>query len=240
MNIDDFRERARRGDAARPRLVPVWRDVLLDAETPVAAFAKLREGPFAFLLESAPAGGETWARYTFMGSSPRAAWKLTDGLVEDWTPAKGWHNGRRPEDPLTDLEQLLTAEEPIEAPEIGDFWSGAVGYFGYDVARLIERLPAPPARGVNVPDALFVFTDSLVIFDNLRSQARVVAGAHVPANANDAQLTEAFDAAMRCVDTTVRRLGGPPVLNPIELDPTAPAAEGAPAASQINEIQVAR
>jgi anthranilate synthase component 1 len=79
---------------------------------------------------------------------------------------------------------------------------------------------------VNVPDALFVFTDSLVIFDNLRSQARVVAGAHVAANASDAQLTEAFDAAMRCVDATVQRLGGPPVLNPIELDPTAPAAEG--------------
>ena len=226
MSIEEFRERALRADASRPRLVPVWRDVLLDAETPVAAFAKLREGPFAFLLESAPAGGETWARYTFMGSSPRAAWKLTDGLVEDWTAVKGWHNGRRPEDPLADLEQLLTAEEPIEAPEIGEFWSGAVGYFGYDVARLIERLPTPPARGVNVPDALFVFTDSLVIFDNLRSQARVVVGAHVAANASDAQLTEAFDAAMRCVEATVQRLGGPPVLNPIELDPSAPAAEG--------------
>src|SRR5438132_10397122 len=104
MSFDDFRDRARRAAGTATRLVPVWRDVLLDAETPVAAFAKLRTGPFAFLLESAPAGGETWARYTFMGSSPRAAWKLVDGIVQDWTPGNGWHNDRRPEDPLADLE----------------------------------------------------------------------------------------------------------------------------------------
>src|SRR3954462_14388522 len=95
----DFIARARRGSADRPRLVPVWRDVLLDTETPVAAIAKLRHGAFAFLLESAPAGGETGARYTFMGTAPRAAWKLYDGVVQDWTAARGWHNDRRPADP---------------------------------------------------------------------------------------------------------------------------------------------
>ena len=145
MSFHDFRDRAHRGAGSKPRLVPVWRDVLLDADTPVAAFAKLRDGPFAFLLESAPAGGETWARYTFMGAAPRAAWKLDDGVVQDWTPERGWHNDRRPDDPLADLEALLTECEPVDAPEIGEFWSGAVGYFGYDVARVIERLPAPPA-----------------------------------------------------------------------------------------------
>src|SRR6185437_10310549 len=93
MSVEEFRARARApvgsaSEAWRPRLVPVWRDVLLDSETPVAAFAKLRHGPFAFLLESAPAGGETWARYTFMGTAPRAAWKLVDGVVQDWTPER--------------------------------------------------------------------------------------------------------------------------------------------------------
>src|SRR3954469_23389509 len=105
MSVQDFITRARgvQGASDSPRLVPVWRDVLLDAETPVAAFAKLRDGPFAFLLESAPAGGETWARYTFMGSSPRAAWRLQEGTVQDWTPDRGWHNDRRPPDALADL-----------------------------------------------------------------------------------------------------------------------------------------
>ncbi len=207
MSLDEFRERARRAmGASAPagtttaattsaRLVPVWRDLLLDTETPVAAFAKLRQEPFAFLLESAPAGGETWARYTFMGTSPRAAWKLEEGVVRDWTPELGWHNDRRPADPLSDLETLLRDAEPVDAPEIGEFWTGAVGYFGYDVARIIERLPTPPARGVDVPDALFVFTNALVIFDNLRSQARVVAPARVAANASDAELQSAYDGS---------------------------------------------
>src|SRR4051812_22629940 len=202
MILSDFIARARQGAAAGATLVPVWRDVLLDADTPVGAFAKLRHGPFAFLLESAPAGGETWARYTFMGTAPRGAWKLDNGLVQDWSPDRGWHNDRRPDDPLADLEVLLRREEPVAAPEIGEFWSGAVGYFGYDVARVLEHLPAPPPRGVDVPDALFVFTDVLVIFDNLRSQARVVASARVEAKATDADLAAIHDDALARVDAT--------------------------------------
>jgi anthranilate synthase component 1 len=226
VSLEEFRARARLADNGSPRLVPVWRDVLLDAYTPVAAFAKIRHGPFAFLLESAPAGGETWARYTFMGTAPRAAWRLQDGMVHDWTADRGWHNGRRPADPLADLETHLRAADPVDAPEIGEFWSGAVGYFGYDVARLIERLPTPPARGVDVPDALFVFTDALVIFDNLRSQARVVAAAHVAPNSTDAQLDTAYARACAAVEATVERLRGPSMLEPLDLDPSAPPVAG--------------
>ena len=182
--------------AACGGLVPVWRDCLLDAETPVSAFAKLRRGPFAFLLESAPAGGETWARYTFLGTEPRSAWRLRDGIVEDWTPDRGWHGSRRPADPLEDLRALVAEHEPVEVPELGAFWSGAVGYFGYDVVRLIERLPNAPPRTLDVPDALFVFTRALVIIDNLRAQARVVVGVpvrpgafHHTSSANSSDLT---------------------------------------------------
>ena len=226
MSLEEFSARATRAPSAGLRLVPVWQDVLLDAETPVAAFAKLRTGPFAFLLESAPAGGETWARYTFMGTAPRAAWKLKDGTVQDWTPDRGWHNDRTPSDPLTDLESLLRDCDPVDVPEIGEFWSGAVGYFGYDVARVIERLPIPPARSVDVPDALFVFTDALVIFDNLRSQARVVAAARVGQGASDSEIKTAHDTALRTVHSTIARLRGPSVLGPLELNATAAPAEG--------------
>src|SRR3954463_11125900 len=105
MTFDDYRRLAQ-----PPHPVPVWRDILLDTDTPVTAFAKLREGPFAFLLESAPAGGETWARYTFLGSAPRGAWRLRDGVVHDWSPALGWHGERTPADPLEDLNALIRSE----------------------------------------------------------------------------------------------------------------------------------
>src|SRR5918911_757758 len=113
MTFEAFAARAARARAGGSCLVPVWRDILLDAETPVAAFAKVRRGPFAFLLESAPAGGETWARYTFLGTEPRGAWRLREGVVEDWTPERGWHGARRPADPLEDLRVLVTEHEPV-------------------------------------------------------------------------------------------------------------------------------
>jgi anthranilate synthase component 1 len=207
-------------------LVPVWRDCLLDTDTPVTAFAKLREGAFAFLLESAPAGGETWARYTYLGSAPRGAWRLRDGVVEDWTPALGWHNERRPAQPLEDLDALIRACPPVDVPELGGFWSGAVGYFSYDVARLIEHLPSPPPRGDDAPEALFVFTDALVIIDNLRAQARVVVGTPIGADTSEPVLRAAYDAAVATVERTIARLRTPVTLPSLDFRSDAPPASG--------------
>ena len=223
MTFEHFLAQARPGT-----LVPVWRDCLLDIDTPVSAFAKLRRGPFAFLLESAPAGGETWARYTFLGTEPRAAWRLRDGVVEDWISGRGWHGARRPADPLDDLRKLIAAYTPVEAPELGAFWSGAVGYFGYDVVRLIERLPEapPPPRGVDVPDAIFVFTRALVIIDNLHARARVVVGVPIDDASDQGALRAAYDDAHREIDDVIARLHSPAALPPLELDPDAEPARG--------------
>ncbi|HEU4631902.1 MAG TPA: chorismate-binding protein [Gemmatimonadaceae bacterium] len=212
--------------AAAGGLVPVWRDVLMDLDTPVAAFAKLRRGSFGFLLESAPAGGETWARYTYLGTEPRAAWRLREGTVEDWTPTLGWHGARRPTDPLADLKARIAEPTPVELPELGAFWGGAVGYFGYDVVRLIERLPAPPPRGQDVPEALWLFPDVLVVVDNLLARARAVAAVPVPAGASRGQLRTLYDDAQRRLADVVARLRGPAVLGPLALDASAPPAEG--------------
>jgi len=230
MTFLSFRDLARRATAhGGSALVPVWRDYLLDTETPVAVFAKLREPPFAFLLESAPAGGETWARYTFLGTAPRSAWRLRDGVVEDWTADRGWHAARRPEDPLADLDTLLRRHAPANVPELGEFWSGAVGFFGYDVVRYIERLPDPPARAAalaNIPDALFVFTGALVIIDNLRGQARIVVGVEVDAHTSDVALQQGYEEAEAEIATTVARMRGPSALAPLDLRQSAEPAVG--------------
>jgi len=207
-------------------LVPVWRELLLDTDTPVSAFAKLRRGPFAFLLESAPAGGETWSRYTFMGTEPRSAWRFQDGVAEDWTAAKGWHASRKTEDPLSDLERIITEFDAVSVPELGAFWGGAIGYFGYDVVRAIEHLPSPPPRGVQSPDALFVLTRAVVIIDNLRAQARMVVGVPVTRGTTTDALRLAYDDAQRDLDEIERRLRTPLPLPPLRLDRSALAAVG--------------
>jgi anthranilate synthase component 1 len=221
MSLEDF---SRRAETAT--LVPVWKDCLLDTDTPVSAFAKLRRGPFAFLLESAPAGGETWSRYTYLGTEPRCAWRLANGVVEDWTEARGWHNARKPKDPLSDLAVLVDAARPANVPELGDFWGGVVGYFGYDVARLIENLPNRPSMGLEVPDALFVFARSLVILDNLRSSARVVVSVPVPKGVGSTEIEKLYEDANRELDEILQRLRTPARLSTMSPNSAALPVEG--------------
>jgi len=201
VSFEDFRKRAETAT-----LVPVWKDCLLDTDTPVSAFAKLRRGRFAFLLESAPAGGETWSRYTYLGTEPRSAWRFANGIVEDWNGKRGWHNQRKPADPLADLGALIDAAKPATIPELGQFWGGVVGYFAYDIARLIEELPNRPTRGLDAPDAIFVFTRSMVILDNLRSSARAVISVPIPKGADDTKLRKLYDDASEELDEIVQRL----------------------------------
>src|SRR5690606_38091337 len=99
--------------------------------------------------------------------------------------AGGWHGARTPEDALADLQQKIDLLPPAPAPELPGFWSGAVGYFAYDAVRYIERLPHPPPRGVDAPDAMFIFPDAVVILDNFRSHARIVVPVAVPPDPSD-------------------------------------------------------
>ncbi len=221
ITFAEFRERARDGG-----LVPVWRDILLDTETAVAAYAKLRRAPFSFLLESAPAGGEQWSRYTFLGTEPRCAWRVADGVVEDWTPDRGWHGARTPDDPFADLDSQLAAARAVHVPALGRFWSGAVGYLGYDMVRAIERLPNAPPRTLSVPDALFVFTSALIIVDNLRGEARIVAAAETSAGMSDAAMEARYHRAGAVIGELERRLRGPAELTALELQRNSPCATG--------------
>ncbi|MBC8089622.1 MAG: anthranilate synthase component I [Phycisphaerae bacterium] len=224
-SFEEFQTLAASG-SADGGLVPVWRDCLLDLVTPVAAYAKLRDGPFAFLLESAPAGGEAWSRYTYMGSQPRGAWRLRDGVVHDWTADRGWHNERTPTDPLGDLQAIVRDMRPVDAPQLGQFWSGAVGFFSYDVVRHIESLSHAPPRALDYPDACFVFTHALVVIDNWRGQARVIVSVPVPGSATESTLRALYTSANTTLDDTVARLQSDVVLPPLNIDQQAAPATG--------------
>src|ERR671922_2089290 len=98
---DAFLERAKQVGAGGG-IVPVIREIVTDADTPVAAFAKIARPPFAFLLESL-VGGERWARYTFLGTEPREAWRYRGGgtrTIDRWTRARGWEVVGETDDPI--------------------------------------------------------------------------------------------------------------------------------------------
>lgn len=185
-------------------LVPVWREFLFDVDTAVTAYHKLARPPFGFLLESV-VGGEQWARYSFVGTRPTAAWRLQDGEVGWWTPGAGWV-AVECEDPLADLDRRLRARRPAEVPGLPRFWGGAVGYFSYDVVRQIESLPDAPNDDLGVPDGLFMFTDVVLAIDNLRGRAMAIASVPVDPGDSEALLRERYEAARRRIDDVASEL----------------------------------
>lgn len=203
--------------ASDATLVPVWREFLFDVDTAVTAYSKLVEPPFGFLLESV-VGGEQWARYTFLGSRPWGAWRLDGSTVSWWSPEDGWSEVET-DDPLADLNRRLQERQPADVEGLPRFWGGAVGFFGYDVVRLVERLPDAPPGDLDLPDGLFVFTDVVLAIDNLKGRAMAIAAVPVDAGAGEAELRAAYDAAAEKTDEVVRKLGAPVAVEPLALLP---------------------
>ena len=210
--------------AAPGGLVPVVRECLLDADQPVAVLRKIARPPFAFLLESA-VGGERWARYTFLGTEPREAWRYQSGTASRWTPERGWGAGEPAPDPMRHLGEQLRARRCAPQPGLPRFFGGAVGYFGYDVVRSLERLPSAPPDDLGLPDGLFMLADAVVVLDNLYHRAHIVVSVEVPAGAAARARAALHDAALERIAALEQRLRGASDLRPLALDEALPPAE---------------
>ncbi len=167
-DFDTFKRLARTGT-----LIPLYREILADTETPVTALMKLRFKPHVFLLESVE-GGEKWGRYTFLGSDAHLIFTVRgeDVLIqEDGRVRLHKHRG----DPLGLLKGLLQRYRPVPVNGLPRFYGGAVGFLGYDMVRYFEKLPSMPHDDLEIADATFLITDTLMIFDNVRHTIKVVA-----------------------------------------------------------------
>jgi len=202
------------------RIVPVWREVLADAFTPVSAWLRLSgELSNGFLLESVE-GGERWARYSFLGGDAFATVEAKDGrLLIDGSPPLYPLDGERP------LEYLKRLAAECRAPRIDGLpplHGGAVGFLGYDCVRELEHLPDPPPDDLGLPDLALMLTRTLVVFDHLLQRAFVITNVVSGGNPDDAYK----EAAARC-DQTVHQLAGPVVAPPLDIDPGAEMPEPA-------------
>jgi len=203
------------------RVVPVRAEFLFDTETAVTAYHKLARPPFGFLLESV-VGGEKWARYTFLGTEPAAAWRLRGGVVSWWTPESGWTDVDC-DDPLADLDRRLLERRPATVEGLPRFWGGAVGYFSYDVVRLVERLPELAEDDLGLPDALVLFTDVVLAIDNLLGRAMAIRAVEVEPDLDEAALRERYAAAGEAIERWVRRLDSESPPAPLALRAEPPA-----------------
>jgi anthranilate synthase component 1 len=196
--------------AAKWRMVPVYRQLLGDTLTPVSAFKKIEAGDWAFLFESV-IGGERIGRYSFVGADPFLILQAWDRkvVIEDR------RTGRREElthpDPLKLFEERLGQYRAPHLPGLPRFLGGAVGYAGYDTVRYVERLEHPPTDDRGLPDLSFAFYDRMVIFDHINKTIAVVAHAHV----DPAKPERGYEDACRRIDELVKQLEETPVKLPL-------------------------
>ncbi len=180
-------------------LIPVYREILADMDTPVSAFLKIG-GAQSFLLESV-VGGEKWARYSFLGSNPAKV-------------IKGWgkrieirEKGGKPvvfeaEDPVAILEKEISQYEPVVIEGLPRFSGGLVGYLGYDMVRFFEKVPDGNKPGLDLPDMFFMLADTMLIFDSLKQKIKIVSNVHLDGK----NTTKAYKEAVEKIDNIVEKL----------------------------------
>ena len=185
------------GDA---NLVPVYREINADLETPVSAYLKVANGPYSYLLESVE-GGERLARYSFIGTDPQKIIKT--GAGEELGSV----------DPLIAVEEMLSEYKLADVDNLDKFNGGAVGYVAYDAVRYFEELPTPEVDPLGLPESIFMLSTTYLVFDHLRHKIKVVSHAHLEGNTKSA-----YKEAVGRIEDVVRRLKSFPSMPEPNLD----------------------
>jgi anthranilate synthase component 1 len=180
-------------------LVPVYRTVTADLETPVSAFLRIAaEEPEAFLLESVE-GGEHVGRYTFIGVQP---YKKMVARGTRITVREGRRESAFDGDIFEELKKALSGHTPARLPGLPPFTAGAVGFFAYDVVRQIERLPSLAKDELGVPDACLMFFDQVLAFDHVKKEIHLMVTADLAREKREG----AYERSVRRLNKMEKRL----------------------------------
>ena len=177
--------------AGQGNLVPIYREINADLETPVSAYLKVARPPYSFLLESVE-GGERIARFSFIGTEPLRVIKTGPGQQHGAV------------DPLVPIEKELSQFKVPPVPYVQRFNGGAVGYLSYEAVNYFERLPSPDSDPLGLPESIFMVTTTFLIFDHLSHKIRVVSHAHL-----DGDVECAYAEAAQRIDELIERLKSP-------------------------------
>ncbi len=190
--------------AGRFNLIPVCREVAADLETPVSAFLKVARGDYAFLLESVR-GGEKWGRYTFLGSEPATVVRARGERMEVIKPGRAVEV-RSVKDPFEGLKEEFKQYRAQQPDYLPRFFGGAVGFLAYDMVRYFEHLPSAPPDDLGTPDLYLMFTDTVLVFDNVRQTLKIIANVALD---EFGSTREAYRTALEKIDEVATRLHGP-------------------------------
>ena len=186
-------------------IIPLYSEILADRETPVSAFQKIGAKNCSFLLESMQ-GGEKWARFSFIGYEPALVFRskgrtvevLKNGAVEQTVET---------DYPLDVLRDIMQRYHIVELEDLPRFSGGAVGYASYDMVRFIEDLPRDTSDDLNLYDSIFLITETILVFDNLRNTIKIVCNVHLDDKGQD--LKEVYHTAQEKIETIISLIQRP-------------------------------
>ena len=199
-------------------LIPISCEVLADTETPVTAYWKItnakNDNKYSFLLESVE-GGENIGRYSFLGANPKAIF-----LHQDGNGILTYNDGTKEEIPGCDVFEkvqfIINKFKPVELPGLPPFTGGAIGYASYDVVSEFEPTVIKPQKdSVNVPDAVFMITDSILVFDKVRHTINIIIQAFIPENPD---LDKIYDEAINKIENIKKTLESSVTFPPVNLN----------------------
>ncbi|CAN2195460.1 TrpE Anthranilate/para-aminobenzoate synthases component I [Candidatus Nanopelagicaceae bacterium] len=192
MKLEEFREYARDNN-----VIPVYRRVLADGETPLGLYKKLaKNNPGTFLLESAEHGG-AWSRYSFIGVRSQTTLTERDGAA-DWigTPPAGVPRGM---DPLQALRKSVAHLKTPVIPGLPPLTGGLVGYMGYDAVRRLENIPSIAIDDLKLPEIAFMLTSDLAVMDHSNGTVTLIANA-INWDGSDERVDEAYAESQARLD----------------------------------------
>lgn len=199
-SFDEFRRLCGKGN-----VIPLVETLLADTETPVSVYLKIRKySPYSFLLESVE-GGEKLARYSFLGFNPFMIFRITGSeysievMHDDVSVLPSLTKGI--DHPLEALKKIFEHIRTVSSPELPRFTGGAVGYFGYETAQLVENIPVTGSDDLKIPDATLLFCDVVVVFDNVLHRLSLVSNAYIPHdNMAEGDLRKEYEKAAREIE----------------------------------------
>ena len=188
-------------------LIPVYKEILADMETPVSAFMKIDKGDYSYLLESVE-GQEKIARYSFLGSQPSLVFKSKNKNIEI-IEGKRTKKLTAQKDPIDEIKTILARYKFVDIRGLPRFCGGLVGYIGYDMIRFFEKIPDKNKDQLNVYDSVLMLTDTILIFDHIDHKIKVVSNAHIEDDSSKKVIEKTYDEAVKKIDKIIALLRKP-------------------------------
>jgi len=192
--------------AKKGNLIPVFKEIFGDFQTPLSAFKKIDDGNASYLLESVE-GAERIGRYSFLGSRPSIIIesKATRVSIKEKGKKKKVFSA---DDPLREIEKFMKQFKLVQVEGLPRFCGGLVGYMGYDIIRFIEQIPDSCKDDLKIADIRLMLTDTILIFDHVRHTIKIVSNAHVKKGSGSA-ISASYKKATREIETIARKLNAP-------------------------------